>query len=246
MITDRWTTSQSASTFLPTLPPPPYFRTWAWPAWLPSTPVVGWGGKNTKKKRCQNSDSNKLLITSYMCGKHTLQQTLQLILQHARTHCNTHCKWACYYEAHVRQTHTATDTATDTATCTRTLQHTVQMSLLLWGSCAANTHCNRHCNWYCSIHKLTSRHEASCYCNHTATHCNQSATHYNTLQHTARHCKTLQRPATHYNTGDTDHRQHANSWQRRGGGLGSRPKKMWGERLGDGVEYHLMKPTPRR
>ena len=30
------------------------------------------------------------------------------------------------------------------------------------------------------------------------------------------------------------------------GGLGSRPKKMYGERLGDGVEYHLMKPTPRR
>ena len=32
----------------------------------------------------------------------------------------------------------------------------------------------------------------------------------------------------------------------RGGGLGSRPKKMYGERLGDGVEYHLMKPTPLR
>ena len=30
------------------------------------------------------------------------------------------------------------------------------------------------------------------------------------------------------------------------GGLGSRPKKMYGERLGDGVEYHLMSPTPRR
>ena len=32
----------------------------------------------------------------------------------------------------------------------------------------------------------------------------------------------------------------------RGCGLGSRPKKMYRERLGDGVEYHLMKPTPRR
>ena len=32
----------------------------------------------------------------------------------------------------------------------------------------------------------------------------------------------------------------------RGGGLGSRPKKMYGERLRDGVEYHLMSPTPRR
>jgi len=31
----------------------------------------------------------------------------------------------------------------------------------------------------------------------------------------------------------------------RGGGLGSRPKKMYGERLGDGVEYHFMKTTPR-
>ena len=34
------------------------------------------------------------------------------------------------------------------------------------------------------------------------------------------------------------------TWSR-GGGLGSRPKKMYGERLGDGVEYHLMSPTPR-
>ena len=32
----------------------------------------------------------------------------------------------------------------------------------------------------------------------------------------------------------------------RGGGLGSRPKKIYGERLGDGVEHHLMNPTPRR
>ena len=32
----------------------------------------------------------------------------------------------------------------------------------------------------------------------------------------------------------------------RGGGLGSRPKKMYGERLGDVVKYHLMSPTPRR
>jgi len=32
----------------------------------------------------------------------------------------------------------------------------------------------------------------------------------------------------------------------RGGGLGSRPKKMYWEYSGDGVEYHLMSPTPRR
>jgi len=32
----------------------------------------------------------------------------------------------------------------------------------------------------------------------------------------------------------------------RGGGLGSRPKNMYGETLGDVVEYHLMNPTPRR
>jgi len=31
----------------------------------------------------------------------------------------------------------------------------------------------------------------------------------------------------------------------RGGGLESRPTKIYGERLGDGVEYHLMSPTPR-
>ena len=31
----------------------------------------------------------------------------------------------------------------------------------------------------------------------------------------------------------------------RGGGLESRPKQMYGEKFGDGVEYHLMSPTPR-
>ena len=30
------------------------------------------------------------------------------------------------------------------------------------------------------------------------------------------------------------------------GGWGRDPKKMYGERLGNGVEYHLMSPTPRR
>ena len=32
--------------------------------------------------------------------------------------------------------------------------------------------------------------------------------------------------------------------ERRGGGLGSRPKKMYGEYLGDGVEYHLIALRP--
>ena len=36
------------------------------------------------------------------------------------------------------------------------------------------------------------------------------------------------------------------TYNKRCGGLGSRPKKMYGERLGDGVEYHLMSPTPCR
>jgi len=39
--------------------------------------------------------------------------------------------------------------------------------------------------------------------------------------------------------------ERENRERERGGGLGSRPKKMYGERLGDGVEYHLMSPTPR-
>ena len=37
----------------------------------------------------------------------------------------------------------------------------------------------------------------------------------------------------------------ANTSRAIGGGLGSRPKKMYVERLGDGVEYHLMRTTPR-
>jgi len=43
-----------------------------------------------------------------------------------------------------------------------------------------------------------------------------------------------------------DHMRSYDLISSRGGGLGSRPKKMYGERLGDGVEYHLMSPTPRR
>ena len=60
----------------------------------------------------------------------------------------------------------------------------------------------------------------------------EAATHSNTLQHTATHCNTATRPSL--------------KLLMRGGGLGSRPKKMYGERLGDRVEYHLMSPTPRR
>ena len=47
-----------------------------------------------------------------------------------------------------------------------------------------------------------------------------------------------------HNTGDGTYKE--NYEETRGGGLGSRPKKMYRERLGDGVEYHLMSPTPRR
>jgi len=36
------------------------------------------------------------------------------------------------------------------------------------------------------------------------------------------------------------------TYTREVGGWGRDPKKMYGERLGDGVEYHLMSPTPRR
>ena len=41
-------------------------------------------------------------------------------------------------------------------------------------------------------------------------------------------------------------REQGETLSLRGGGLGSRPKKMYGQRLGDGVEYHLMSPTPCR
>ena len=34
--------------------------------------------------------------------------------------------------------------------------------------------------------------------------------------------------------------------EREGGGAGVETQKMYGEYLGDGVEYHLMSPTPRR
>ena len=51
---------------------------------------------------------------------------------------------------------------------------------------------------------------------------------------------------SHQSLRETLHRSGVMRRGMRGGGLGSRPKKMYGERLGDGVEYHLMSPTPRR
>jgi len=71
----------------------------------------------------------------------------------------------------------------------------------------------------------------------------------------ATNCMQTLQPKRQHNTGFSD---YLSTWfQRtdmyapthactRGGGLGSRPKNMYGETLGDGVEYHLMKPTPRR
>ena len=54
----------------------------------------------------------------------------------------------------------------------------------------------------------------------------------------------------HIDTHQTHQIRHIDAYQikhtERGGGLGSRPKNMYGETLGDGVEYHLMKPTPLR
>jgi len=61
--------------------------------------------------------------------------------------------------------------------------------------------------------------------------------------HPVQCCSTHQQNYVHENvsnfTSDTTETE-------RGGGLGSRPKKVCVERLGDGVEYHLMSPTPRR
>ena len=51
---------------------------------------------------------------------------------------------------------------------------------------------------------------------------------------------------THILSHTHTHSVRGNCPPKRGGGLGSRPKKMYGERLRDGVEYHLMGPTPLR
>ena len=53
-------------------------------------------------------------------------------------------------------------------------------------------------------------------------------------------------PTSHLPINDVTPMSHLPRVPGRGGGLGSRPKKMYGESLGDGVEYHLMSPTPRR
>ena len=60
-------------------------------------------------------------------------------------------------------------------------------------------------------------------------------------------CETHVNPWRYYSYMSHSHESFTRSYvPLRDGGLGSRPKKMYGERLGDGVEYHLMSPTPRR
>jgi len=87
--------------------------------------------------------------------------------------------------------------------------------------------------WYLQIYVTE-------YLQHTTTHCN-------TLQHTATHCNTLQRYVTEYlqHTNSCDSLTVGSFHVREVGGW-VETQKMYGERLGDGVEYHLMSPTPRR
>ena len=111
------------------------------------------------------------------------------------------------------------------------------------------------------IHTFGPHESPSSFCwlmcvTHTHTHKN---THAHTLTHTHAHTHTHTLKHTHTHTGTHTH-THTHTldaylvlilaqWVAvvlRGGGLGSRPKKMYGERLGDGVEYHFMKTTPRR
>ena len=160
-------------------------------------------------------------------------------LQHIATHCNT-----------LQHTATHCNTLQYIATHCNTLQHPKNSFSFLF--CVRADWCG---------YSLLLQHIATHYntLQHTATHCNTqqklslfllcvcrllwlfspSATHCNTLQHTATHDKT---PKTLFFCSYACLQVVVT----RGGGLGSRPKNMYGERLGDGVEYHLMKPTPRR
>jgi len=51
-------------------------------------------------------------------------------------------------------------------------------------------------------------------------------------------------PKSGLNVEESTKQNHRCDIQYCGVGIGSRPKTMYGERLGDGVEYHSMKPTP--
>ena len=157
-------------------------------------------------------------------------------LQHIATHCNT-----------LQRTATHCNALQHTSAHCSTLQHTAAHVCTLKPAKMINI---QHTDNTTTCDILQ----------HTATYCNtlqHIATLCSILQHTAIHCNTLQHTCVRSNL----HKKKKTCsvmkvvhWlnesylyvRQRGGGLGSRPKKMYGERLGDGVEYHSMKPTPRR
>jgi len=91
-----------------------------------------------------------------------------------------------------------------------------------------HTHIHAHAHTYA----FTNTHTISLTHTHTHTHahtCTCTHTHVATCDH------------MQLNTGYTKVCSGAERW-----GAGVETQKMYGERLGDGVEYHSMKPTPRR
>ena len=171
-------------------------------------------------------------------------------LHHTATHCDTlqHTATQCYILQH-------------TAALCNALQHTSPI-------CARFCCKKKNLKWNTLQPMVTRRnvlHRAIIHEHYfslillpkTTSNCNtlqHTATHCNTLHHIAAHCCTVQCVATHelyfvlvLSQTHCNTLQHTAPYcSTRGGGLGSRPKKMYGERLGDGVEYHLMSPTPRR
>jgi len=177
---------------------------------------------------------------------HTHTQTMCHNTQHTHTHTQTMCVCcvcvlcvACVCCVFVR------------LSCRRTTTTTIfeaSKAFLPWG-CVYLWVCCGCVRVYVEISATRSRRAQTKHKQSTKKWRVQRDCHY-TPQHTYTPVLALMWAPRNHECGRVMHESHtcndADRAMRRGGGLGSRPKKMYGERLGDGVEYHSMKPTPRR
>ena len=180
----------------------------------------------------------------------------------------THTK-SCHtymYVTHTQSCHV--DPVTHTQSCHVDPQRSEERSFNKIPKWYVNhTHISHTPNKFIIVSKHTFTYTYTNTCTHTYTHTPIHAEH-NCISHTRKKFRNASKPHIHIYIYKYMHthihtctytcctQMHARSAcaqmsdtsryvRGRGGGLGSRPKKMYGKRLGDGVEYHLMIPTPR-
>jgi len=214
--------------------------------------------------------SNTFTNTLTYTLTHTLTYTLYVYLFHSHTHWHIHwhTHWHIHWHTHWRihsdthwhihwhthdtytlthtltytLTHTFTYTLTHTLTYTKTHTHLTYVYLIHW-----------HTHWHILYKSIQTSTQALKYTSNP-TWGDIWVSSFKAQSSNLERRFSLKRGKSDVRASSFEfwhrNRKFHPRWDRvyidmRGGGLGSRPKKMYGKRLGDEVEYHLMSPTPR-